>query len=243
MRPMIAAVAASVAAALAVVLGLAAAGPVGVLVAAVALVQLLVVARWFGALDVSAAARSGALVGAAAAIGADLGVALRDDRRPLTPVTAVLGLAVLAALIQQLTRRDGRDRLTASMSATVALAAVVGLGSCYLGVQSSRDGTAFVAAGVAAAAVAVVAAALPGPAIVGAAVGLVAGVGAGAVVGGLSDLGPRTGGLVGLGCVVAAAVTAAVARRAVHPDPLVTAGLPLLLAAPVTFVLARLLAP
>ena len=98
-------------------------------------------------------------------------------------------------------------------------------------------------AGVVAAAAAVVAAALPGPEIVGAGVGLVAGVGAGAVVGLLSDLGPRTGGLVGLGCVVAAVVTAAVARRAVHPDPWVTAGLPLLLAAPVAFVLARLLAP
>ena len=52
-----------------------------------------------------------------------------------------------------------------------------------------------------------------------------------------------TGGLVGLGCVVAAVVTAAVARRAVHPDPWVAAGLPLLLTAPVAFVLARLLAP
>jgi hypothetical protein len=242
MRVMIAAVAAFVAAGLAVVLGLAAAGPVGVLVAAVALVQLLVVARWFAALDVSAAARGGAVIGAAAAIGADLVVALRDDRRPLAPVSAVLGLAMLAALVQQLSRRDGRDRLTASLSTTVSLAAVAALGSCYLGAQSSRDGSAFVVAAVAGAAAAVLAAALPGPEIVGAGAGLVAGVGAGAVVGLLSDLGPRTGALVGLGCVVAAAVTAAVARRAVRPDPLVTAGLPLLLAAPVAFVLARLLA-
>jgi hypothetical protein len=243
MRPMIAAVAASAAAGLALVLGLAAAGPVGVLVVAVALVQLLVVVRWFAAIDVAAAARSGAFVGAAASIAADLAVALRDDRRPLTPVTAVLGLAVLAALIQQLIRRDGRDRLTASLAATVVLAAVGALGSCFLGAQSSREGGAFVLAGVVAAAAAVVAGALPGPEIIGAGVGVVAGVGAGAVVGVLTDLGTRTGALVGLGCVVASAVTAAVARRAVHPDPLVTAGLPLLLAAPVTFVLARLLAP
>lgn len=242
MRSMIAAVAASVAAGLAVVLGLAAAGPIGVLVAAVALVQLLVVARWFAALDVAAAARGGAVVGAAAAIGSDLAVALRDDRRPLGPVTAVLGLAVLAAMGQQLGRRDGRDRLTASMSGTVALVAVGALGSCYLGVQSGRDGSAFIVAAVVAAAVAVVAAVLPGPEIVAVGIGVAAGVGAGAVVGVLSDLGPRVGGLVGLGCVLAAAVTAAVARRAIHPDPLVTAGLPLLLAAPVAFVLARLLA-
>ena len=59
----------------------------------------------------------------------------------------------------------------------------------------------------------------------------------------LSDLGPRTGGLVGLCCAAAAAVSVAVARRAARPDPFVTAGLPLLLAAPVAFVLARLLAP
>jgi hypothetical protein len=243
MRPMIAAVAASVAAGLALVLGLAAAGPVAVLVAAVALVQLLVVARWFAFLDVSAAARGGAFVGAAAAVGADLAVSLRDNHRPLTPVTAVLGMAMLAALLQQLVRRDPRDRLTASLAATVSLAGVGALGSCYLGAQSSRDGAAFVVAGVVSAAAAVVAAALPGPEVGGAAVGLVAGAGAGAVVGALSDLGPRTGGLVGLGCVVAAAVTVAVARRAVRPDPLVTAALPLLLVGPVVFVLARLLAP
>ena len=243
MRAMIAAAAATIAAGLAVVLGLAAAGPVAVMVAAIALVQLLLVVRWFGVLDVSAAARGGALVGAAAAIGADLAVALRDERRPLTPVTAVLGLAVLAALLHQLLRRDGRDRLTASLTATVALAAVTGLGSCYLGAQSSRDGTAFVIAGVAGAAAAVVAAALPGPEVAGGCLGLIAGAGAGAVAGVLSDLGAGTGVLVGLGCSAAAAVTAAVARRAVHPDPLVTAGLPLLLAAPVAFVLARLLAP
>lgn len=243
MRLMIAAVAASVAAGLAVVLGLAAAGPVGVLVAAVALVQLLVVARWFAALDVSAAARGGALVGAAAAIGADLAVALRDDRHALAPVTAALGLAMLAALLQQLVRRDGRDRLTASLTATVVLAAVGALGSCYLGVQSSRDGTAFVVAGVVAAAAAVVATALPGPEALAGSLGVLAGAGTGVVAGVLSDLGPRTGGLVGLGCALAAGVTAAVARRAVRPDPLVTAGLPLLLTAPVAFVLARLLAP
>jgi hypothetical protein len=240
---MIAAVAASVAAGLALLLGLAAAGPVAVLVGAVALVQLLVVVRWFAVLAVSAAARGGAVVGAAAAIGADLAVALRDDRRPLVPVTAVLGLAVLAALVQQLARRDGRDGLTASLSATVSLAGVTALGSCYLGAQASRDGTAFVVAGVVAAATAVVFAALPGPEVVGAGVGLVAGVGSGGVVGVLSDLGPVTGGLVGLGCVVAAGVTAAVARRAVHPDSWVVAGMPLLLTAPVAFVLARLLAP
>jgi hypothetical protein len=243
MRPMIAAVAACVAAGLAVVLGVAAAGPVAVLVAAVALVQLLVVARWFAALDVTAAARGGAVVGAAAAIGADLAVALRDDRRPLAPVTAVLGLAMLAALLSQLSRRDGRDRLTASLSATVVLATVGALGSCYLGVQSSRDGGAFLVAGVVAAAATVVAAALPGPEIVSLPIGLVAGAGAGVLVGVLSELGPGTGGLVGLGCAVAASVTTAVARRAARPDPLVTAGLPLLLAAPVTFVLARLLSP
>jgi hypothetical protein len=240
---MIAAVAASVAAGLAVAIGLAAAGPVAVLVAALGLLQAVVALRWFAALDVAAAARSGAFVGAAAAIGADLAVAVRDDRHPLAPVTAVLGLAMLAALLHQLVRRDGRDRLTASLTATVSLAVVGALGSCYLGTQSSRDGSAFVAAGVAAAAVVVVAAVLPGPELLGSGAGLVAGVASGVVVGVLTDLGPRTGGIVGLGCSAAAVVTVAVARRAARPDPVVTGGLPLLLAAPVAFVLARLLAP
>jgi hypothetical protein len=240
---MIAAVAASVAVGLAAVLGIAAAGPVGVLVAAIGLLQLLVAARWFVALDVSAAVRGGTLVGAAAAIGADVAVALRDERHPLAPVTAVLGLAMLAAMVHQLVRRDGREHLTDSLTATVSLAVVGALGGCYLGAQSSRDGTAFVVAGAAAATLAVVAAALPGPEALSAGVGLVAGAGAGVVVGLLSDLGPSTGGIVGLCCVVAGAVTVAVARRAARPDPFVTAGLPLLLAAPVAFVLARLLAP
>lgn len=240
---MIAAVAASVAAGFAVALGLAAAGPVALLVAAVALLQVLVAFRWFAALEVDAAARSGALVGAAAAIGADLAVALRNDRHPLSSVTAVLGLAMLAAMLHQLIRRDGRDRLTASLTATVSLAVVGTLGSCYLGAQLSRDGAAFVAAAVAAAAFVVVAAALPGPELLGSVVGLVAGVASGVVVGLLTDLGPRTGGIVGLGCAAAAVVTVAVARRAARPDPVVTGGLPLLLAAPVAFVLARLLAP
>jgi hypothetical protein len=236
---MIAAVAASVAAGLAVALGLAAAGPVAVLVAAVGLLQLIVAVRWFVALDVDAAARGGALVGASAAIAADLAVALRDDRHPLSSVTAVLGLAMLAALLHQLLRRDGRDRLTASLAATVSLAVVGALGSCYLGAQSSRDGAAFVAAGVAAAAVVVVAGALPGPEVLGSGVGLVAGGASGVVVGALTDLGSPSGVMVGLACAAAAVVTVAAA----HPDPVVTAGLPLLLAAPVAFVLARLLAP
>ena len=160
---MIAAVTASLAAGLAAAVGLAAAGPVPVLVAAVGLVQVLVAARWFAVLGIGAAARGGAVVGALAAIGADLAVALQEERRPLAPVTAVLGLAMLAALLHQLGRRDGRDRLTDSLTATVSLAVVGALGSCYLGTQSSNDGAAFVAAGVAAAAVVVVVAALPRP--------------------------------------------------------------------------------
>jgi hypothetical protein len=240
---MIAAVAALVAAGLAVAIGLAAAGPVAVLVAALALLQVVVAVRWFATLDIAPAARSGALVGAAAAIGADLAVALRDDRHPLAPVTAVLGLAMLVSVLHQLVRRDGRDRLTASLTATVSLAVVGALGSCYLGTQASRDGWAFVAAGVAAAAVAVVAAALPGPEILGSGAGLVAGSASAVVVGLLSDLGVRSGGIVGIGCAAAAVVAIAVARRAARPDPVVAGGLPLLLAAPVAFVLARLLAP
>src|SRR3954466_287642 len=177
---MIAAVAALVAAGLAVLLGLAAAGPSAVLVAAVGLLQLLVVARWFVALDVQAAARIAMSIGAGAAIAADLAVALRDDRRPLTSVPAVLGVAMLATIFGQLIRRDGRDRLTASMTATVALVVVAAMGSCYLGVQSSRDGVPFVVAGVVAAAAAIAAAALPGPPLLAAAASLVVGTAGGA---------------------------------------------------------------
>jgi hypothetical protein len=240
---MIAAAAALLAAGLAVLLGLAAAGPVAVLVAAVALLQLLVAMRWFAALDLQAAARTGTLIGAGAALAADLAVALRDDRRPLTPVTAVLGIAMLVAIFGQLIRRDGRERLTASLTATVSLVVAAVMGSCYLGAQSSRDGVPFVVAGVVAAAAAIAAAALPGPPLLGAAAGLAVGTAGGAGVAAASDLGLLTGALVGLGCAITAAVTTAVALRVPRPDPLVTAGLPLLLTAPVVFLLASLLAP
>ena len=189
-------------------------------------------------------ARGGALVGAAAAIGADLAVALRDDRRPLASVSAVLGLAMLAALLHQLIRRDGRERLTDSLTATVSLA-VVGCAGQLLSRHAVEPGRRGVRRG-----------RRRGgrscrgrlllcrcPRLVGAGAGLVAGVASGVVVGLLSDLGARSGGLVALGCAGAAAVAAALARRAARPDPLVTAGLPLLLAAPVAFVLARLWPP
>jgi hypothetical protein len=213
-----------------------------VLLLAVLLAQGLLVSRWFVALGVPGGG-GGAVVAGGAALAADLLVVLRDERRALAPVAGVLGVAMLAALIHQLVRRDGRPGVTASMAATTALAVVAVLGAGHLGARLGHGGSALVVAAVlAAGAVSVLAAVpLPGPRGARPAGGIALGVGLGVVTGLLSDLGAGTGALVALGCAVAAAVGALFAGRMANPDPIVCAVLPLLLAGPVGLALGRLL--
>ena len=84
-----------------------------VLLLAVALAQGVVVAGWYASLAVPGTF-GGAVVAGGTALGADLVVLAEDGDRPLSSVPAVLAVSVLAALVHQLVRRDGRDRLTAS---------------------------------------------------------------------------------------------------------------------------------
>jgi hypothetical protein len=233
---------AAVAAALAAAVALAAPAPAAVLLVAVALAQGLLVSRWCTALGVPGHVGAAVLAGVAA-LSADVLVVARDETRPLAPAAAVLGVALPAALLHQLVRRDGRPRVVGSLVATTSLAAVAVLGTGHLGAQLSRGGAALVVVAVVAAGAVTVlhAVALPMPAAARLAVGPAVAVALGVVVGLLTDLGAATAALVAVGCAVTAMVGVTLAGRVPHPEPFVSAALPLVLVGPVGFVLGRLL--
>ncbi|MGH8939463.1 MAG: hypothetical protein ACRDV2_08945, partial [Actinomycetes bacterium] len=72
------------------------------LMLAVALVQGLVVAGWYRAVDVPGAL-GGMLLAGVVAAATDLLLVVRDDPRPVTPATSVLGVAMVGGLVHQLT--------------------------------------------------------------------------------------------------------------------------------------------
>jgi hypothetical protein len=235
------AAAAALGLAVALVLG-AVTAPV-VLVVAVVMTQGLLVAGWHRSLD-WLGATGGAVVAGAAALGADLVVLAADGDRPLSGVPAVLALSVLAALVHQLLRRDGRGRLVHSLAATVALAALAVLASSYLAAEAADGGAALVAVAALPAGTVVAAsvlrrrtgrpqwldlAAVPAAAVLALAVPL------------LSDLAVVPGLVIAAAAALVAWVAGFVVTRSAEPDPALAAGLPLALAGPVAYVLGRLL--
>lgn len=213
-----------------------------VLVLAVALVQGAFAVRWFAALQVLGA-RAGVGLVIAAGIAADFTVLVGDDARPMGWVPAVLGVGLLGALAIQLFRRDGRADLTASLVATGSALVIVAAAVGWLGLETVDDGLVLVAS-VAAASVPVLdAAGRAGEAsrwLAYLTAFLLAGVAALAVAA-ASDLGVWPA----LGCAAAAAVAARVsavlAARVAAPVPPLSASLPLVLAAPAAYVVARVL--
>jgi hypothetical protein len=235
---------AAVALALAAALVLGSATAPAVLLVAVVLAQGLVVAGWHRSLDVPDV-RGGAVVGAAAALGCDLLVLVEAGDRPLSALPGLLAVAVLAALVQQLARRDGRDRLTASLAATVSLTSFAGLGATYLAASDGEDGLGLVSAAAVAAALVVAGDAarhrLGWPPLLGTlVVAGAAALAALAVVALDGVAGGPAAAVAATAAVVAWAATVLVARTAA-PDLGVTAGLPIVLAGPVAYVLGRLL--
>lgn len=140
-------------AALAGLLAVAAFAPGPVLVLAVLLVAALVAVGWPDLLDLPA--RRGTtvvvlLAGAAAAVTAAW--AVRTDRvlggpddGLLAQLPAVAALALLAAFVHQLVRRDGRPRLVESVSGAVTGQAVVVLGTAWIAVPATYAGAPLVA--------------------------------------------------------------------------------------------------
>lgn len=235
--------AAAAALGLAVALVLGAVTAPAVLLVAVVMTQGLLVAGWHRSLD-WLGATGGAVVAGSAALGADLLVLAAAGDRPLSGVPAVLALSVLAALVHQLLRRDGRGRLVYSLAATVTLAALAVLASSYLAAEAADGGAALVAV-----------AALPAGAVVAASVlrrrmalSRWLDLAAVAAVALLALVVPLVSDLEAVPAVVVAASTGLVAwvagfvvSRSAEPDPALAAGLPLALAGPVAYVLGRLL--
>ena len=205
-----------------------------------ALAQLLLVADWLRSVQVGAS-RGGQVVLVGAAAAADAGVLLADDAHPTAPVAPVLAVALLAAFVVQLVRRDGRERLTASLTATGTGAALVVLGSLWLALDRVRHGDPVLVVAAVAVAATVLADLLPVPPPARAGAGAVATLVAALVVAAASDLGAGTALATGACCAVAAWLAVLAGRRVPEPRPLLPTALAALLVAPAGYLLARLL--
>jgi hypothetical protein len=237
-------VTAAVAAGLAAVLVLGGVIDPLVLLPAVLLTQVLLAVAWFPALQATSPL-GGRIVLLGAAVAADVAVLAADETRPMEHVAPVLAVAMLAALAHQLARRDGRAELTTSLTATGAATVFACLGSAWLALDVSRDGTELLVVGaVAAAAPAVVElgrARLARPRWAGALwAAAVTGVAAAAVAE-TTDLSLAVALAAGAGAVVAARLAMLLAERSPVPHPLLPAALPPVLVAPVVYLLGRLL--
>jgi hypothetical protein len=215
-----------------------------VLLPAVLLTQVLLGVAWFPALQASSPL-GGRIVVLGAAGAADVAVLAADETRPMEHVAPVLAVAMLAALAHQLARRDGRGELTTSLTATGAATVFACLGSAWLALDVSREGTGLLVVGaVAAAAPAVVELArvrLGRPRWAGAVwAAAVTGVAAAAVAE-TTDLSLLVALAAGAGAVVAARLAMLLAERAPVPHRLLPAALPPVLVAPVVYLLGRLL--
>ena len=215
-----------------------------VLLPAVLLTQVLLAVAWFPALQ-AASPLGGRIVVLGAAAAADVAVLAADETRPMEHVTPVLAVAMLAALAHQLARRDGRGELTTSLTATGAAIVFACLGSAWLALDVSREGTGLLVVGaVAAGAPAVVelgrsrlgrsrwAGAVWAAAVTGVAAAAVAET---------TDIALPVALAAGAGAVVAARLAMLLAERAPVPHPLLPAALPPVLVAPVVYLLGRLL--
>ena len=204
------------------------------------LVQLLLVWAWFPALQVRGVL-GGRLVTVAAAVAADVAVLAADDARPSAPLGPVLALALLASFVVQLARRDGREGLTASLTATGTAATLVVLGSLWLALDTERQGDDVLLVALLALAAVVLADLLPLPGWLRWSVGAVVALAASLVVAGSSDLGAAVALTTGAGAAVVAGLATLVARRVPAPHPVLPAVLGALLVAPVAYLLARIL--
>jgi len=210
------------------------------LVLAVLVVQGLLVWGWYDALGVPGRTGGSVLAGAAA-VTADVLVLVRDDTRALTPVAGVLAVAMIGAMVHQLARRDGRQRLTESLTATMTLVVLATLGALFVAAEQTLGGPALVALAALSAAIAAGASMVPLPTALVTGIAAVGGLALGLLAAGITDL--SVGPALTTGAATAAAALAAITfvRRVKQPDLATTAALPLLSVAPVAYVLGRIL--
>jgi hypothetical protein len=75
-----------------------------------------------------------------AAVGADVALLNEVDDSSVRPLTVVLAALVVLAFVVQLGRRDGRDRLTDALAATIGTGALCVTMASLLGVRGGADG-------------------------------------------------------------------------------------------------------
>jgi len=239
--------------------GLLVAGTLGgryALAGAVALAQLILVLGSARASDVPASRVSGAVALLAGLITVGLIVSRPEQTLEvdaLLPVVGTAGLGFVAMIVVQLVRRDGRERLTTSLTVGVMTLLLAVGGAIWLGLWGDDLGTALLLLALAGTATAAAIASFPGPpslwaiggAIASASVGLLLHTyapqvsdldlnpGVAALVAGVSGL----AGLVGVGAARLAAADQAMGGSAMPalPAGLLSAALPVVVAAPVAF--------
>jgi hypothetical protein len=243
------------------VLSLAAAACAGLLVAAsaggrvwlavaVGVVQLLLVAGWFRAAELTTRWQAaGAVVAVAGGIAADVSLLRSRDHADVRALTSVLAVVVGVAFVVQLARRDGRPRLTDALAATVATGALAIAAAVMIGARGGPAGADVVAVALVAGGLAVIPVQSRLPLWLAAPLGLLIGVAVGvAVAQQNADVGTGAGlGLAATAAVLALAGRIAVGFSAAGDDSAVTRSwpvattLPVVLLAPAVLVVARVM--
>ena len=223
----------------------ASAGSRAALAAALLVVQLVLIAGWFGSAHLTTLGQASGALAAVAAVAVADGVLLRDhDRATVRALAGVLAGLVILAFVVQLARRDGRDRLTNALAASIATGALGIAAAVLLAVRGGPHGTTLVAVAVTGVAVGVLPFQRAVPLWVAVPGGLALGIGAGMLVSGHAGVfGLGTGAVVALVAVVLA-VGARVALARVPEGVVawpVVATLPIVVVPPAVLVVARIM--
>jgi hypothetical protein len=185
-------------------------------------------------------ARQGIALAFAGALTSDVALLAAGRENAPAAILGSLGVWVLLTLVLQLRSHASPDERMYGLMATVVSAALAIVATGHLAAEPDAVTVGAVAVGAA-----VLARAVPLPTVVSVVVGLVGGAAAGAVLGGLTDVGTSSGALLGAGAAVCALIGHRVASYD-YPSRFVhfTAGvaLPLAAAAPAIYVLGRVVA-
>ena len=215
------------------------------LATALLVVQLALVIGWFRSAHLTTVGQaSGAFAAIAAAVAADIVLLRTHDRANVRGLAGVLAGLVIVAFVIQLARRDGRDRLTNAIAASVAAGALAIAVSVLIAVRGGPHGTTLVAVALTAVAVGVLPVQPQVPLWASIPAGLALGAGAGLLVSHETGaFGNGAGAVVAL-VAVAVAVGARAALAKVPPGVVVwpvAATLPLVVVPPAVLVVARIM--
>lgn len=218
-----------------------------VLAVAVLVLQVVCAYGWFRLAPVPAV-RGSLTIAIGAGLAADVLLLLdrthEVDSASVGPLAGVLGAAFVATFGYELFRQDRLEYLVASVTSTAAGTTLTVLAAGLLAERVAPGGRIVLVTSMAAVAAATFLAALPGPPLIRVFFGTVAGGAAGyGVARVVQDLGSNRSLLLGLsvGLLAAAATSVSAAARSSRRAVLSAAVmLPLAFAAPVTYVLGRM---